>query len=230
MQIIACTGAVLLAVAGPCLVQDEPALYRNIVGYSGVNDQGFGGLLRALWLHHAHNFYLPGSFGPDFSATTRWLTLALVALTLALLRGQPLARIAAGVYLAFLSAYGGVSSQYLVWPLAWLLLGDLSLRWSVLYALGTAAGVVGFYAVYWPQLLSGHASDPVMGNSGQYIAGQCASLAAIWGCFGALWPTLRRKVFRKPAVQATSLLVLASSVPVARLVGSLVQSWRNFRT
>src|SRR5262249_30319099 len=131
LAIGALSGAVVLVVTAPFLLVDAGSVYRNVVGYPGLNDQELGGLLRSLWLHRAHHISLPGTFGLDLAAATRWPALALIGFAILVLWRDRLPRVAAAVYLAFLSAFGGVSTQYLVWPLAWLLMSDLPLRWAV---------------------------------------------------------------------------------------------------
>ena len=84
----------------------------------------------ALWLWRANNIYLPGNFGNEISATTRWLALAAIGLTFVLTFRAPVPRAAAAVYLAFLTFFGGVSTQYLLWPLPFLPFA-LNKRWAI---------------------------------------------------------------------------------------------------
>jgi hypothetical protein len=227
----ALAGAVVLAVSAPYLLVDPGSVYRNVVGYPGLNDQGLGGLLRALWLYRANNIHLPGTFGVDITTTTRWTALALVAFALLALWRWPVPRVAAAAYLAFLSVFGGVSTQYLVWPLAWLLISDLPLRWAVLYSLGATAGAVGFYMVYWPQLLiPGKWAVPAVQNVRLFVAGQALSLLAIWATFAAaLAPGLRRGGWRRPVLWLSLLVLLATAYPVAVQVVWLASQWIKFR-
>ena len=227
----ALAGVLVLAVTGPFLLVDAGSVYRNVIGYPGLNDQGLGGLLRSLWLYRAHNVHLPGTFGVDLAGTTRWTALALVGFAILVLWRHRLPRVAAAVYLAFLSVFGGVSTQYLVWPLAWLLLSDLPLRWAVIYSLGATAGAVGFYLVYWPQLVvPGQWEVPAVQNVGFFIAGQAVALLATWATLGAaLAPGLRRRAWRNPLIVAALLAVLVTAIPVGSQVGWLAAEWLKFR-
>ncbi|HEV8637847.1 MAG TPA: glycosyltransferase 87 family protein, partial [Chloroflexota bacterium] len=231
LAIGALAGAVVLAVTGPFLLADAASVYRNVVGYPGLNDQGLGGLLRSLWLYRAKNIYLPGAFGAELATTTRWTALALVAFAIVVLWRQRIPRVAAAVYLAFLGVFGGVSTQYLVWPLAWLLVSDLPLRWAVLYSLGATAGALGFYLVYWPQILvPGRWTVPAVQNVGFFVAGQATSLLATWATFGAaLAPGLRGRAWRNPLLWVALLAFLAAARPVAIQVAWLAGEWLKFR-
>jgi hypothetical protein len=223
----ALAGAVVLGVTLPFLLADARAVLQQVAGYPGLNDQGIGGLLRSLWLYRAHNVHLPGQFGLDLTATTRWTALALMGLAVVVLWRHPIARVGAAVYLAFLSAFGGVSTQYLIWPLAWLLVSDVPLRWAVVYSIGAAAGAVGFYMVYWPQMLiPGRWNVPAIQNTPIFVAGQVIGLATIWITFAA---TLRGARWRSPIAIALAVAVAASLYPVAQQVIYLAGEYLRFR-
>src|SRR5262249_13144977 len=81
----ALVGGLALAVVGlipaPYLAASAAGVISNVGGYGGLNDQGLGGLMRALWLFKAGNIYLPGAFGAEVTATTRFLALGAIGLT-----------------------------------------------------------------------------------------------------------------------------------------------------
>jgi hypothetical protein len=227
LMIGALAGAVVLLFTAPFLIADAPAVFRQVVGYPGLNDQGIGGLLRSLWLYRAKNIFLPGAFGLELIGTTRWLSLALIGLSVAVLWRHPAARVGAAVYLAFLSTFGGVSTQYLIWPLAWLLISDVPLRWAVVYSIGATAGAVGFYMVYWPQiLLPGRWAVPATQNAGVFVAGQAIAMLTFWVTLGA---TLRAGRWQHPVVWVLAAIVLATLVPVGQQLVYLTGEWLKFR-
>ena len=214
------------AVTAPYLLADALGVAQNIGGYGGLNDQGLGGLMRALWLERAGNLYLPGAFGNEISATTRWLALAAIGLTFLLTLDAPVPRAAAAVYLAFLSFFGGVSTQYLIWPLPWLLLSGLSPLWAIWYGFAAAAGAVGFYVVYWPQMILGPPwRGPLPENALIFVVGQALCWLGIlttWlASIGRGFLTLRRSWLALIAL----LLTLAAAYPVAAQVVWFSREW-----
>jgi hypothetical protein len=226
----ALVGALSLAVVGavtaPYLLADAAGVVQNVGGYGGLNDQGVGGLLRALWLYRAGNIYLPGAFGTEVSATTRWLALAAIGLTFLLTLRAPLPRAAAAVYLAFLSFFGGVSTQYLLWPLPWLLLSGLSPLWALWYGVAAAAGAVGFYMVYWPQMILGPPwRGPMPENATIFVVGQALAWLGIvttWvASVGRGFLALRHSWPARVALLAT----LVAGYPVAAQVIWFASEW-----
>jgi hypothetical protein len=214
------------AVTAPYLLADALGVVQNIGGYGGLNDQGLGGLMRALWLARASNLYLPGAFGGEISATTRWLALAAIGLSFLLTLRAPVPRAAAAVYLAFLSFFGGVSTQYLLWPLPWLLLSGLSPLWAIWYGFAAAAGAVGFYMVYWPQMILGPPwRGPLPENAIIFVVGQALGWLGIlttWlASVGRGFLTLRRSWLALIAL----LVTLAAAYPVAGQVAWFTSEW-----
>src|SRR5207244_4342623 len=80
----AAAGVMVAAVCAPIVASDPPALFRNVLGYGGVNDQGLSGLLRAFWMTRTAMMQLPGEFGQRISNDSRFLALALMGFTLLL--------------------------------------------------------------------------------------------------------------------------------------------------
>jgi hypothetical protein len=217
---------VVAAITAPYLLANAAGVVQNIGGYGGLNDQGVGGLMRALWLYRANNIYLPGAFGNELSATTRWLALAAIGLTFVLTLRAPVPRAAAAVYLAFLSFFGGVSTQYLLWPLPWLLIAGMSPLWAIWYGLTASAGAVGFYMVYWPQMILGPPwRGPMPENAGIFVGGQALAWIGIlstWlAALGRGLLTIRRSWLAALALVVT----LVAGYPFATQVVWFTLEW-----
>lgn len=218
-------------VTGPFLLADAAAVARNVGGYGGLNDQGLGGILRSLWYLRAGNQYLPGAFGSEISGTTRWLALGAIALTFVLMRDRPFVRTAGAVYLGFLAWFGGVSTQYLVWPLPWLLLADLPLWWAVVYSLTATAGAASFYLVYWPQMIvpGPWKTTPVVENVPYFVAGQIVSWLGILAAWLASIGRVPVRRWRDPLILIAALAALAAIYPVVGQITWFASEWLKFQ-
>jgi hypothetical protein len=218
---------VILLVAAPFLIADAGALLGDIGGYSGVNDQGLSGILRSLWLARADNLDLPGEFGPQLMATTKYLALAAIAFVYLIMVDRPVASVASAVLLTLLGLYGGISTQYLSWPLAWLLVSEVALLWPVVYSVGTAAGAIGFYMVFWPQLLYGPgARAPQPELVAFYIGGQVVSWLTIWATLLAVVVrSLLTAWWRRPLPTLAFGLTTVSAGAVISQVTWLAGEW-----
>jgi hypothetical protein len=203
--------------------------FVNVLGYGGVADQGVSGLFRALWLWRTGSTNLPGDFAAAMVRDTHALALAAMALAMALTWRRGIARSSAAVILAFLATYGGVSTQYLLWPVAWLLLGELSVGWAILYGVGVALGAIGFYRVFWPELILGAGAAGGPGFAPMYLAGEVVAMIAIVATLvvavgrprgqGGAWLGV---------VAGLSLLVVITAIPVGEQCLSLVVKMTTF--
>ena len=177
-------GALLLL---PFAIADAPALGRELFGYSGIADFGWTALARgADWILRG---LLPRSearFWPAAAAASKLLFLAAwAALFLAVRLGRvrlAADRLALLVVLAFLTLYGLLSAQYLLWavPLGLARPG----RAVALYATAASAGLVGFYLFLAPGVLVPEALGAVaLERAGRlWVAGVAATLltSAAW--------------------------------------------------
>jgi hypothetical protein len=221
-------GIVLLGTCAPVLLSDPESLLRNVLDYGGVNDQGIGGLMRAMWFTRSGDWYLPGDFGRIISDTTRSFTLALMALTVLMCWRLDLMRLSAAVYIAFLISFGAVSTQYLLWPLPFLLVGGAPLVIPVMYALGTAVGAIGFYMLYWPPLLFGAAAPTINFSAGpQFLFGEVVSLVVMTIAYVAtVFSGLRGARWRGRAVIAAgAVLAVVSGWSAGYEVLQLLEAW-----
>ena len=140
----------------PYAADDLPALRRELFGYGGVADFGWIGFGRGLeWLATGE---LARSEARHWTASIeagRWLFLAALAALVyacATRRLRPtLLESTLVVLLSFLTLYGAISAQYLLWvvPLG-LLVPD---RCVTAHGLAATAALVGFYTFLAPGIL-----------------------------------------------------------------------------
>jgi hypothetical protein len=152
-------GALLLL---PFAIADAPALARELFGYSGIADFGWTALARGVdWIRHG---LLPRSEARSWPAAAAASKLVFLAAWAALFLAVRLGRVrlsadrlALAVVLAFLTLYGLLSAQYLLWAL------PLGLarpgRAAAFYTAATTAGLVGFYLFLAPGVLLPEALD-----------------------------------------------------------------------
>jgi hypothetical protein len=216
---------VVLAVSAPILISDPPALFRNVLGYGGVNDQGISGFLRALWMVRTKSVYLPGEFGRTISSDTRYLSVTLMAVTAVLAWRYGLMRMCGAVYLAFLLTFGAVSTQYLLWPVPFLLLSSLPLVVPVAYCLAAAVGAIGFYLVFWQPIIFGPGAPAFqVAMAPQYLAGQTVVLLVIAIAYAvSVAPVFAHSGWRRPLTLAGAAATLVAAFPSASQVLWLLQ-------
>jgi uncharacterized membrane protein len=171
----------------PFALADLPALRRELLGYSGIADFGWTGLVRGVtWLTTGDLARSEARFWPVASLASKVLYLAAWgALVLATRRGwlalTP-ARACLATFVAFNVFYGALSAQYLLWvvPLAVLWPG----RALAAHAVAATAGLVGFYLFLAPGVLL---PEPLGAASAQWagrlwVAGTGATLtvSVVW--------------------------------------------------
>ena len=137
----------------PFLYLSPSGVSANILSYSGAPDQGFMGLVRGfLWLNQGQAFIPLPQLLPLISFS-KFVYLALLALlTLFSFRHRSLSqsRFFSLTFLLFITVFGGVSTQYLLWALPFLLL--LSFKKAFLYSLFSSLAALSYYAFFLPQL------------------------------------------------------------------------------
>jgi hypothetical protein len=152
------TGIVLLPVGLillPFLVADFPAVGRELFGYSGYPDHG--------WVALAWGGYKLISPESSLGTTLQLLITVSKGLFLfgyagllylgyrgGLARFSPVFQIAL-VFATFYALYGGLSSQYLLWLLPFLLL--LNPKYAIIYSLLAVAALLAFYNYQWPVII-----------------------------------------------------------------------------
>jgi hypothetical protein len=178
--VLALAPAVLLL--APYAWADLGALRRELLGYGGVADFGWIGVLRGVhWLGTGVLARSEASHWAALVTAGKVLTLGalvLVGVTLARRPSGDPPRTALIVFLAFNVFYGALSAQYLLWPvpLGVLLPGRL----LGLHALAATVGLVGFYLFLAPGVL---ADGPPLAAAGPpWVVGAAAVWAAsvVW--------------------------------------------------
>jgi hypothetical protein len=150
----------VVALLVPFALADFDALRRELVGYGGIADFGWIGVLRGgIWLatgvlHRS----LADQWPIAVPASKLVFLVGYAGLLVSLWRRRAqldLPRAALVILLAFSALYGAISAQYLLWvvPLGCL----LSPRETVWHGAAAAVGLVGFYlflapGVLWPAL------------------------------------------------------------------------------
>lgn len=174
----------------PFALADAEAVRRELFAYSGIADFGWTGVWRGLqWMATG---VLPRSearFWPVAAAASKGMFLAAWAGLLLASRNPrwrldpPRATLA--IVLAFVSLYGLLSAQYLLWPVALGLLRPQ--REGLAYAVGATAGLAGFYLFLAPGVLTEAALGPLgLAWAGRgWVLGALATLAASVGWLAA---------------------------------------------
>ena len=159
----------------PYAVADLGALTRELLGYGGVADFGWIGTWRAMrWLATGALARSEAPHWPASIPAAKALFLVVyVAGAWALARRRlrwTLPQATLAVFLAFLTFYGAISAQYLLWPVP---LGALlpSAGFAA-YSVAATAALAGFYLFLAPGILT--AAAP--GALGPHAAG------VVWAC------------------------------------------------
>ncbi len=172
----------VLASLVPYLLDDPAAVRRELLAYSGIADFGWIGVYRGL-------LYLED--GRLLRSTPEtWSTVLPIAKLVFLVAFAALLMLAwkrlrltleescLAVFLLFLSAYGAVSAQYLLWPI------PFGVRRAgapfLAYSVAATAGLLGFYAFLAPGVL--FADEIARGTGLLWVAGAGAALLAsvVW--------------------------------------------------
>jgi hypothetical protein len=182
----------------PFALADAPALRRELLGYGGVADFGWIGCVRAVdWLRSGVLARSEAPHWPRLVPLAKAGFLAAFALLLALVGARRLRlsldAAALAVFLAFLTFYGAVSAQYLLWVVPFgVLVPD---RYAMFHAIASTVALLGFYAFLAPGVLF-DAAAPTPGAGLFWALGTGAVLAAsaVWlavtvvrGRRAALW-------------------------------------------
>jgi uncharacterized membrane protein len=168
------------ALLAPFAIDDASALRRELLGYGGVADFGWIGLVRAVrWLLTGVLVRSEAPYWPTLLPLAKAGFLVAFALLLALVAARRLRFsldvMALAVFLAFLTFYGAVSAQYLLWVVPFgVLVAD---RYAAVYAAASTMALLGFYAFLAPGVLFG-AAGPIPGAGVLWAWGAGAVLAA----------------------------------------------------
>jgi hypothetical protein len=167
----------------PYVAHDAEAVARELFGYGGVADFGWIGAWRGLrWVADGTLARGEARFHGALIPLSKLLFLAAyAAVTFRMARRELLVAVLA-VFVAFEALYGALSAQYLLWviPLA-ALRPD---RWLAIYTVFAAMGLVGFYLLLAPGVLT--ASGAIEGAGPVWVAGAVLTVAASVSWLAAL--------------------------------------------
>lgn len=171
----------------PYALHDLGALRRELLGYGGIADFGWIGVVRG-WRHAATGVLLKsrpdvwGALVPAAKVCFLGAYVVLVAAQASRRLTMPLPVASCVVFLTFLVFYGAISAQYLLWPVAFgALLGGV---WFVAYGVSATFALAGFYAFLAPGVF--YADEVARGEGNVWVAGATAVLIASSGWLAAL--------------------------------------------
>jgi hypothetical protein len=170
----------VVALLVPFAIADGAALRRELLGYGGVADFGWIGFVRAVeWLQSGVLARSEAPHWPTLVPLAKAGFLGAFALLFALVAARwlrfSLDIAALAVFLVFLTLYGAVSAQYLLWVVPFgVLVPD---RYAMLHAAGSTMALLGFYPFLAPGVLF-DAAGPSPGAGVLWALGTAAVLVA----------------------------------------------------
>lgn len=191
------TGPVAVMLA-PFMLADPAALFRELFAYSGVADHGWLVPVRAL----GDGLATLGPQSLTMMGASKYVFLVGYAFLLCVLAlgrtadvSSVLVRAVALVFAAFYVLYGGISSQYLLWLLPFLLLLDL--RAAVVYSAFATVALMAFYNGIHPAMVAG---TPFALVSGPTALSLWVAFTVGWWLWVLVWTVkMLRFVRRAPA-------------------------------
>jgi hypothetical protein len=191
--VLLATAPVLLLLL-PYAIADAAALARELLGYGGVADFGWIGTWRAMrWLATGALARSEAPHWPASIPAAKALFLVIyVAGAWALARRRlrwTLPQATLAVFLAFLTFYGAISAQYLLWPVP---LGALlPSAWFAVYSVAATAALAGFYLFLAPGVLTA-AAPGALGPHAAGVAWACGTAAVLFASVAWLAALVRR--------------------------------------
>ncbi|HSD30215.1 MAG TPA: hypothetical protein VLL75_23140 [Vicinamibacteria bacterium] len=140
----------------PFALDDAAAVWREVLGYGGVADFGWIGFVRALgWLATGRLARSEAAHWASLVAPAKAAFLLAIVALFGLVATRrlrlPLEAAALAVFLAFLTFYGLLSAQYLLWVVPFgLLVPD---RYAALHGAASTVALLGFYPFLAPGVL-----------------------------------------------------------------------------
>jgi len=171
----------------PYAISDFGALARELLSYGGIADFGWIGAGRGLrWLTTGALFRSEAAHWPASIPAAKALFFVvylagLWAIATRKLRWTP-TQATLGVFLAFLTFYGAISAQYLLWPVPFGAL--LPSLWFGIYTAAATAALAGFYLFLAPGVLTA-AGTTTLGPHGAGLVWACGTAAVLLA--GAAW-------------------------------------------
>lgn len=136
----------------PFINQQPGLVLARMLGYLGVNDLSYAAILRGIWYQINASTAIPLS--TEFLNASKYVFItAATCLTLLMAGSKNLAKAIMTIYLAFLTIYFGIGSQYLVWVLPFAVLAKDKM--VIFYTLFGSIALLGFYLFFGPDILFG---------------------------------------------------------------------------
>lgn len=144
------TGLIFL----PFVFVNLKALIKEVFSYSGVTDYGFIAILRAFY-SSINGSFTPAPYSYYLLKLSKFIFLGLYSfLTVKMWfikRKILLLDSIMIVFCLFYFFYGGISSQYLVWLLPFLILQNQKM--AIAYSFFATAALLGFYSYFFPEMI-----------------------------------------------------------------------------
>lgn len=142
----------------PFYLADSQALARQLFGYGGVADHGWLVAAKAMAALIKPSFIpalLPFGTILGLAAFGACLIIAGIKMSQRVRSGHDLNLYDASalVFTAFFAFYPGISSQYFIWLLPWLIMRDRES--AAVYTVLSSLALAAFYAYIWPDILYG---------------------------------------------------------------------------
>lgn len=138
----------------PFMAKNFAAVYQSLLSYSGWTDQGWMAAFRAFyWLTH-NAIYTPVPFINSFLTINKIIFLCLyMVLIICCMKNKKRSIVldVSTVFCLFYFIFGGISTQYLIWALPFLILTGL--RNGIVYSIFASLTTLGYYTFFVPRLI-----------------------------------------------------------------------------
>ncbi len=184
----------ILFILMPYFLSDFPAVQRELLSYSGYPDQGWvalaWGVYKLLISGTATTFLEILLVFSKFLFLTIYAALLYQSYRRRNSATRPLLVLeVALVFALFYICYGGLSSQYLLWLLPFLLL--LNMKDAIIYTLIATLALLAFYNYQWPVIIY---RAPLQILPGAINAGLWLACTGMWWLAVVVW--LARQQFK----------------------------------
>ncbi len=157
----------------PYVTYDFDGVSKVLFSYAGWPDHGWVAAFRAIFLLDEKAIFARYLIIDKLFAVSKIIFLFAYGL---LVTGvwkrkisAPLINSIAATFCLFLFLYGGISSQYLLWAVPFLIL--INLRHAIVYTILGSLALLGFYSVFYPDVIAWIFTVlhmPLMGDLGFY--------------------------------------------------------------
>jgi hypothetical protein len=152
---------VFLPIAGiiaPFVIINPGSVIKQIFLYSGVTDYGVIAIIRAFFCFKNNGIFTPAPYSHYLLMISKIIFLTLYGLIITInlwqnkKRRLPLLEFTTFIFCLFYFVYGGISSQYLIWILPFLIMENN--KQALLYSFFASSALLGFYSYFFPKMIS----------------------------------------------------------------------------